>query len=89
MRYSVFSGGKRIRPILCVAAASALGKDHDCAILPATAIEILHTYTLVHDDLPSMDNDDLRRGKPTTHKVFGEANAILVGDALQALAFEI
>lgn len=89
MRYSTFSGGKRIRPILCMTAASALGRDHECAVLPAIAVEILHTYTLVHDDLPCMDDDDLRRGKPTTHKVFGEANAVLVGDALQALAFEI
>lgn len=89
MRYSTFSGGKRIRPILCMASASALGRECECAILPAIAVEILHTYTLVHDDLPCMDDDDLRRGKPTVHKVFGEANAVLVGDALQALAFEI
>jgi len=89
MRYSVFSGGKRIRPILCLAAAEAVGASPGRAILPAVAIELLHTYTLIHDDLPCMDDDDFRRGKPTSHRVFGEANAILTGDALQALAFEI
>jgi len=88
MRYSVFSGGKRIRPILCLAAAEAVGASYRKALLPAAAIELLHTYTLIHDDLPCMDNDDFRRGKPTSHKVFGEANAILAGDALQTLAFE-
>lgn len=89
MRYGVFSGGKRLRPILCLAAAEAAGGSAAVAILPAAAIELLHTYTLIHDDLPSMDNDDTRRGKPTCHVVFGEANAVLAGDALQALAFEV
>lgn len=89
MRYSVFSGGKRIRPLLCRAAATSVTGSPDSALMPGIAIELLHTYTLIHDDLPSMDNDDLRRGKPTSHKVFGEANAILAGDALQTLAFEI
>jgi geranylgeranyl diphosphate synthase type II len=95
MRYSLFGGlppgqggGKRLRPILCLAACEAAGSDTPRALIPAAAIELLHTYTLVHDDLPSMDNDDLRRGRPTTHKVFGEANAILAGDALLTLAFE-
>lgn len=89
MRYSVFSGGKRLRPILCVAAAEAIDPDCEGAIHPAVAIELLHTYTLIHDDLPCMDDDDTRRGKPTNHIVFGEANAVLAGDALQALAFGI
>ncbi len=88
MRYSVFAGGKRLRPILCLAAAEAVGGSAESALLPAIATEILHTYTLIHDDLPSMDNDDLRRGKPTCHRAFGEANAILAGDALLTLAFE-
>ncbi|MFH0907230.1 MAG: farnesyl diphosphate synthase [bacterium] len=88
LRYSVLGGGKRIRPILCIAAAEAVGGTPASALLPAAAIEILHTYTLVHDDLPAMDNDDLRRGRPTSHKTFGEANAILAGDALLTLAFE-
>ena len=88
MRYSVFSGGKRIRPILCLAAAESVGGGAENAIPPAMAVELLHTYTLIHDDLPAMDDDDLRRGKPTSHKVYGEAMAILAGDALQALAFE-
>ena len=89
IRYSVFAGGKRIRPLLCLSAAEAVGGTDKNALIPAIAIEALHTYTLIHDDLPCMDNDDLRRGKPTSHVVFGEANAVLVGDALQALAFEI
>jgi geranylgeranyl diphosphate synthase type II len=92
MRYSVFSGGKRLRPILCLAAAEALSSDpvaFERAMAPAIAVELFHTFTLIHDDLPSMDNDDMRRGQPTCHKVFGEANAVLAGDALQALAFEI
>ena len=88
MRYSMFAGGKRLRPILCLAAAEAVGGDHAPAMLPALALEALHTYTLIHDDLPSMDNDTLRRGKPTCHMVFGEATAILAGDALLTLAFE-
>lgn len=88
MRYSVFAGGKRLRPILCLAAAEAVGGDPAPALLPAIALEALHTYTLIHDDLPAMDNDALRRGKPTCHLVFGEATAILAGDALLTLAFE-
>jgi len=88
LRYSVLGGGKRIRPILCIAAAEAVGGTQASALLPAAAIEILHTYTLVHDDLPAMDDDDLRRGRATAHKMFGEANAILAGDALLTLAFE-
>ncbi len=88
MRYSVFAGGKRLRPVLCLAAAEAVGGDAAAALPAALALEILHTYTLIHDDLPAMDNDDLRRGKPTLHKAAGEANAILAGDALLTLAFE-
>ena len=88
MRYSVLSGGKRIRPVLCMASAEAAGGDAACAQAPAAAVELLHAYTLVHDDLPCMDDDDERRGKPTVHIVYGEANAVLVGDALQALAFD-
>ena len=88
MRYSVLSGGKRIRPILCLAAAASVGGTEAAAVLPAIAVELLHAYTLIHDDLPCMDDDDLRRGKPSLHVAFGEANAILAGDALQALAFE-
>jgi geranylgeranyl diphosphate synthase type II len=88
MRYSVMAGGKRLRPILCMAAAEAVGGTHESALTPGLAVEILHTYTLIHDDLPCMDDDDLRRGKPTLHKVHGEANAILAGDALLTLAFE-
>jgi geranylgeranyl diphosphate synthase type II len=89
MRYSVQAGGKRLRPILCLAACEAAGGTAEAALLPAVALEYLHTYTLIHDDLPAMDNDDLRRGKPTSHMVFGEANAILAGDALLTLAFEV
>ena len=89
MRYSILCRGKRIRPILCLASAGAVGKPDDVAMIPAMALECLHTYTLIHDDLPSMDNDDLRRGKPTSHKIFGEANAILAGDSLLTLAFEL
>lgn len=89
MRYSVFSGGKRLRPILCLAAAEAAGGALERALPAAMAVEILHTYTLVHDDLPCMDDDDERRGKPTLHKVYGEAQAVLAGDALLTLAFEI
>ncbi len=88
MRHSVFAGGKRLRPLLCLAACEAAGGAIEKAILPAIAIEALHTYTLIHDDLPAMDDDDLRRGKPTCHVVFGEAVAILAGDALLTLAFE-
>jgi geranylgeranyl diphosphate synthase type II len=88
MHYSVFAGGKRLRPLLCIAAAEAVCAPAPQAVQPACAIEILHTYSLIHDDLPAMDDDDLRRGKPACHKAFGEANAILAGDALLTLAFE-
>ena len=88
MRYSIFAGGKRLRPVLCLAAAEATGGSAERAMLPALALEALHTYTLIHDDLPAMDDDALRRGRPTNHKVFGEALAILAGDALLTLAFE-
>jgi len=89
MRYSVFAGGKRLRPILCLAACEAVGGDNDEVLQVACALELIHTYSLIHDDLPAMDNDDLRRGKPTNHIVFGEALAILAGDALLTYAFEI
>ncbi len=85
--YSVFAGGKRIRPILCLAACEACGGDIQNAMPVACALELIHTYSLIHDDLPAMDNDDFRRGKPTCHKVFGEALAILAGDALLTEAF--
>ncbi len=88
MRYSVFAGGKRIRPILCIETARIFNGDVSTAHYPACAIEFIHTYSLIHDDLPALDNDDLRRGKPTCHKKFGEAIAILAGDALLTLAFE-
>jgi geranylgeranyl diphosphate synthase type II len=88
MRYSVFAGGKRIRPILCLETARIFAPEVTAALHPACAIEMIHTYSLIHDDLPALDNDDLRRGKPTCHKQFGEANAILAGDALLTLAFE-
>ena len=89
MRYSTFNGGKRVRPILAYAACHALGGDIEQADPAACALELIHTYSLVHDDLPAMDNDDLRRGKPTCHKAYDEATAILAGDALQSLAFEV
>src|SRR5688500_3452369 len=89
MRYSVLNGGKRIRPVLVYATGRALGVPVDCLDGPACAVELIHDYSLIHDDLPAMDDDDLRRGKPTCHKVFGEAAAILAGDALQALAFQV
>ena len=88
MRYSVFAGGKRIRPILCIETARVFTPDIAAALHPACGIEMIHTYSLIHDDLPALDNDDLRRGKPTCHKKFGEAAAILAGDALLTLAFE-
>lgn len=89
MRYSVFTGGKRLRPLLLLAAAEAAGgADPGDLLAPACAIEFVHTYSLIHDDLPAMDNDDFRRGKPTCHRVFGEAIALLAGDALLTLAFE-
>lgn len=89
MRYSLFCGGKRLRPILCWAACEACGAPRENADTPALALECLHTYTLIHDDLPAMDNDSLRRGQPTSHIVFGDANAILAGDALLTFAFEL
>lgn len=88
MRYSVFAGGKRLRPILTLAAAEAVGGSSEDALPAACAVEIIHTYSLIHDDLPAMDNDDFRRGLPTNHKVFGEGIAILSGDALLNFAFE-
>ena len=89
MRHAVMCGGKRLRPILCLAAAEAAGGVVAAALPAACAVELLHTYTLVHDDLPCMDNDLLRRGQPTVHAKYGEAIAVLVGDALQTLAFEV
>jgi geranylgeranyl diphosphate synthase, type II len=89
MRYSLFAGGKRLRPILCLAAAEACGGKIANALPLACALECIHTYSLVHDDLPSMDNDDFRRGRPTCHKVFGDGIAVLAGDALLTIAFEI
>ena len=88
MRYSLFAGGKRIRPILCIAAAEAVSDSPSGIESAACALELIHTYSLIHDDLPALDNDDLRRGQPTCHKQFGEATAILAGDALLTLAFE-
>jgi geranylgeranyl diphosphate synthase type II len=89
MSYSLFAGGKRIRPILCIAAAEALGADVTDLLPVAASLEFIHTYSLIHDDLPAMDNDDLRRGKPTSHIVHGEAEAILAGDGLLTMAFEL
>lgn len=89
MRYCVFSGGKRLRPVLCLAAAEACGGEIDCALPSACAVELMHTYSLVHDDLPAMDDDDLRRGRPTCHKVYGEGMAVLCGDALLTEAFVV
>ncbi len=89
MRYSVFSGGKRIRPVFCLASAEACGGSSGQAMPVACAIELIHTYSLIHDDLPCMDDDDMRRGKPTSHKVFGEAVAVLAGDALLTFALEV
>src|SRR6202035_2061980 len=88
MRYSVQAGGKRVRPILCLESARIFSADVTPVLPVACAIEFIHTYSLIHDDLPALDNDDLRRGKPTCHKKFGEAAAILAGDALLTLAFE-
>ena len=89
MRYSIFAGGKRLRPVICLATAEVLkGKIRDALPL-ACAVECIHTYSLIHDDLPCMDNDDLRRGKPTSHKIFGEGIAVLAGDALLTIAFEM
>lgn len=89
MRYSALSGGKRLRPFLTVCSASLFGVSWDAAIEAASAIEFIHTYSLIHDDLPAMDNDDLRRGKPSCHKAFGEAAAILAGDGLLTYAFQV
>jgi len=89
MRYSIFAGGKRLRPILALAAADACGGAITAAMPHACAVECIHTYSLIHDDLPCMDDDDLRRGRPTNHKVFGEGVAVLAGDALLTVAFEI
>ena len=89
MHYSLSAGGKRIRPILSIASCEAVGGIIEDVILAAIAIEMIHTYSLIHDDLPAMDNDDMRRGKPTNHKVFGEATAILAGDGLLTMAFSI
>ncbi|PKM85919.1 MAG: geranyl transferase [Firmicutes bacterium HGW-Firmicutes-12] len=87
--YSMFAGGKRLRPILCLASAEAIGKESTAIIPVACALEMIHTYSLIHDDLPAMDNDDYRRGKLTNHKVFGEGIAVLAGDALLTQAFEV
>ena len=89
MKYSLFAGGKRLRPILCMAGAAAVGGVESDVVPIACALEFIHTYSLIHDDLPAMDNDDLRRGKPSSHKVFGEAVAILAGDGLLTEAFSI
>jgi geranylgeranyl diphosphate synthase, type II len=88
MRYSLFAGGKRVRPILCISAGQAIAPDVSGLVDAACTLEMIHTYSLIHDDLPALDNDDLRRGRPTCHKVFGEAMAILAGDALLTLAFQ-
>lgn len=88
MRYSLLAGGKRVRPILCIAACELVGGEETTAMAAACAVEMIHTMSLIHDDLPCMDNDDLRRGKPTNHKVFGEDVAVLAGDSLLAFAFE-
>ena len=89
MRHSVFAGGKRLRPILCLETGRMLGADEQSLLRPAAALELIHTYSLIHDDLPALDNDDLRRGRPTCHRAFGEATAILAGDALLTLSFEV
>ena len=89
MEYSLMAGGKRLRPVLLMAAADAVGKDGSNFLTTGCAIEMIHTYSLIHDDLPAMDNDDYRRGKPTNHRVFGDGIAVLAGDALLTLAFEV
>ena len=89
MRYSIFAGGKRLRPVVCLAAAEACGGKIIDALAPACAVELMHTYSLVHDDLPAMDDDDLRRGRPTCHKVYGEGMAVLCGDALLTESFVV
>src|SRR5450631_1302110 len=89
MRYSLFAGGKRIRPLLCIAAAEVVAGAVPGVENAAIALELIHTYSLIHDDLPALDNDDLRRGRPTNHKVFGDAMAILAGDSLLTFAFQV
>src|SRR5947209_4893838 len=89
MRYSLFAGGKRIRPLLCIEAARAVADNIDGVVACASSLELIHTYSLIHDDLPALDNDDYRRGKLTNHKVFGDAMAILAGDSLLTLAFQV
>ena len=89
MRHAAIGGGKRLRPLLVMATSHLFNVDENCALRAATALEALHVYSLIHDDLPCMDDDDMRRGKPTAHKAFGEAQAVLAGDALHALAFEL
>src|ERR1700761_605608 len=89
MRYSIFAGGKRLRPVITLASAQVINGKSDPALPLACAGECIHTYSLIHDDLPCMDNDDFRRGKPTSHKVYGEGMAVLAGDALLTIAFEI
>lgn len=89
MRYTIFAGGKRLRPVLCIAAAEACGGNESSALKAACAVELMHTYSLVHDDLPCMDDDDLRRGRPTCHKVYGEGMAVLCGDALLTESFAL
>lgn len=89
MRHSVFAGGKRLRPILCMESGRLFGGNEESLLRLGGALELIHTYSLIHDDLPAIDNDDLRRGKPTCHRAFGEATAILAGDALLTLAFEV
>ena len=89
MRYAIFAGGKRLRPAVAMAACRAVGGDSRDALSAACALEMLHTYSLIHDDLPAIDDDDLRRGRPTCHKAFGDATAILAGDALQTEAFRV
>jgi geranylgeranyl diphosphate synthase type II len=89
MRYAVFGGGKRLRPVLCLLAAEACGGDKEAALAAACGLEMVHTYSLIHDDLPAMDDDDLRRGRPSCHRAFDEATAILAGDGLLTLAFEV
>src|SRR5690242_5241785 len=89
MRYSIFAGGKRLRPVLVIAGAEVCGLDGKKALPTACALELIHTYSLIHDDLPAMDDDDLRRGRPTSHKVFGEGIAILAGDSLLTYAFDL
>lgn len=89
MRYSVFAGGKRVRPILALASGESLSGNREVLLTVGAALEVMHTYSLIHDDLPALDNDDLRRGRPTCHKVFGEAIAVLTGDALMTLCYQI